>query len=595
MFFKNSRLKNLIQLSRKAYGNYKKQIFVLIGLGFLNGVLGGIGVNAVIPLLSFASGAQVQELDFISNLIRRFFAFLHLDFSLKYLLIFICVLFALKSIVLVISSYIRVKITAAYEQETRDTLFRKTLNADWPYLLNQKVGYLSTVLMRDISQGASLLDRISTMMMTLTSLLVYIIIALNISLNITLFTIALGAMLFLFLKPLVYKTRVFARDRAAIGREVTHYVNESIIGMKAVKAMSAEKSVSGKSMGYFDKLKHLTIKALLMKEITGALLQPLSLVFISIIFAFSYKLPNFNIASFVVIVYLVERIFVYFQSCQGALHCVSEGLPYIKAAIDYKDDALNNQEKNNGFEPFRFQQALEFKNVCFGYDLNKPIFEALSFKIKNGEMIGLIGPSGAGKTTIVDLLLRLLTPQKGEILLDNKNINSIELKNWRKSFGYVAQDIFLLNDTVENNIKFYIDDISKKDIISAAKMANIYDFIQELPGQFSANVGERGISLSVGQRQRIVLARALAMKPEILVLDEATSALDNESEVFVQRAIKKLKGRITILIIAHRLSTLFDCDKLLILEKGAIREQGSSKELLKDKNSYFYKMHNIRQ
>lgn len=208
-------------------------------------------------------------------------------------------------------------------------------------------------------------------------------------------------------------------------------------------------------------------------------------------------------------------------------------------------------------------------------------------------MTGIIGPSGAGKTTIIDLFLRLLHPQEGEILIDGINIDEIDKKSWHNNIGYVSQDIFLLNDTIENNIRFYSDSLNHKDIAEASKSANIYDFIETLPDKFQTFVGERGIQLSGGQRQRIVLARILARKPQILVLDEATSALDNESEHKIQEAIKNLRGKLTILIVAHRLTTVMNTNKILVLKDGFIVEEGSPEELLENKRSYFYKNYNI--
>ena len=208
-------------------------------------------------------------------------------------------------------------------------------------------------------------------------------------------------------------------------------------------------------------------------------------------------------------------------------------------------------------------------------------------------MVGLIGPSGAGKTTIVDLLLRLFRPNSGELLIDGANIDELDKKSWHKNIGYVSQDIFLLNDTIENNIRFYNNALNHKDIVEATRSANIYDFIETLPDKFQTLVGERGIQLSGGQRQRIVLARILARKPSILVLDEATSALDNESEHKIQEAIKGLRGKLTILIVAHRLSTVMHEDKIAVLKDGIIAEEGGPQELLNNSQSYFYKNYNI--
>jgi len=210
-------------------------------------------------------------------------------------------------------------------------------------------------------------------------------------------------------------------------------------------------------------------------------------------------------------------------------------------------------------------------------------------------MVGIVGKSGSGKTTLVDLLLRLLEPSRGQIFIDQVGIDQIHMMESRKNIGYVSQDVFAINDTIENNIRFYDKAVTWEQIIQAAKAAYIYDFIQSQPRQFQTEVGERGIMLSGGEKQRLVLARTLARNPSILVLDEATSALDNESELMIQKAIEELKGRVTIIVIAHRLSTLHGCDEIGILENGRIVEQGPPARLLKDKDSRFYQMYNIRE
>jgi ABC-type multidrug transport system fused ATPase/permease subunit len=219
------------------------------------------------------------------------------------------------------------------------------------------------------------------------------------------------------------------------------------------------------------------------------------------------------------------------------------------------------------------------------------VLKNLNLIISKGETVGLIGSSGSGKTTIADLIIRLFNPTGGKIIMDETDISEINLKNWRNNIGYVSQDIFLLNDTIENNIKFY-SDLSEEEVIKAAKLANIYDFIMEQPKKFDSLVGERGLKLSAGQRQRIILARVIARKPQILILDEATSALDNESESLIQQALENLHGKITILMIAHRLSTVMNADKLFVLENGEIIEEGVPRVLLENKGSEFSKIYN---
>jgi len=590
-----NRILDIINLSRQAFGRYKPQIAVLTALGFLSGLLEGIGINALIPLFSFIIGGEDGGDDIISEAIRKSFGYLDINFSLKYLLIFVCLMFVLKAAVLTVFNYIKIKIDTDYEERTRNELFKATLNADWPHLLKQKIGHLEKTLMNDVAYSAVLLRQISGIIMLITSLSMYILIAVNISFYITFITLILGAVLFLIFKPLLYKTRVAAQKTSEMNKDVAHYVNENILGMKTVKSMFVEHKVAEKGSDYFHQLKKLKIIVFLLSSITSSLMQPVSLIFICIVFAFSYKSSNFNFAVLAAVVYLIQRIFQYIEKFQTDLHNINEAVPYLKSVLAYQEKALRRAEKNQGKARFKFNDSLEFKEVSFSYNPEQKVLDKVNFSMKKGELVGLIGRSGAGKTTIVDLLLRLFNPNSGRILLDDKDFSEISLPEWRKNIGYVSQDIFLMNDTLLNNIRFYDNSITKEDAERAAKMANIYNFVQTCPDKFDTVIGDRGIMISAGQRQRIIIARVLARDPKILILDEATSALDNESEVRIQKVIESLKGKITVLAVAHRLSTVINSDKLIVLEKGKIIEEGSPKELLKDKESYFYKVYNIRK
>lgn len=590
----DNRIRAMIGLSRRAFGKYVFQIANLTILGFLSGLLEGIGINAVIPLFSVMTKESGGASDIISQTIEKMFMFFNISMSLKYLLILISLLFVFKAGVLILSGYISAKISADYEERIRRELFNKTLKTGWPYLLKQKVGYLENTLMVDVEFSANLLRGISATIMILTSLIMYILVAINISIYITLITISLGGILFLLFKPLIYKTRIVAHRVNDINKQIAHHVNESIIGIKTVKVMYVENAIIKIAGEYFNKLKWLKVKIFLLKNIASSLLQPISLIFICVVFAVSYKTPGFHFAALVAVMYLIQKIFQFIQQLQNNLHGMNEAVPYLRNVLMYEDNALINVEEIRGSNDFQFNDALKFKDVSFSYNQDNDILAGINFSIKKGEMVGLIGPSGAGKTTIADLILRLFKPKRGEILLDDKDIGEIEMGKWRLNIGYVPQDLFLINDTISNNIKYYDGFATDEEIVRAAKMANIYEFIQQCPDKFETLIGERGVMLSTGQRQRIVIARVLVRQPKIIILDEATSALDNESETQVQKVIENLRGRVTIIIIAHRLSTIINCDRLMVLENGKIVEEGIPSELLKDNKSYFYKIYNIR-
>jgi len=262
------------------------------------------------------------------------------------------------------------------------------------------------------------------------------------------------------------------------------------------------------------------------------------------------------------------------KQIQGQLQNVSGAAPYLQSVLRCQESASKHVERDTGSAPFAFSRALSFESVSFSYKEKHDVLSDVSFTIPRGAMLGIIGSSGSGKTTLVDLLLRLFEPSTGNIAIDGVNIRSINLLEWRRHIGYVPQETFLLNDTIEQNIRFYDEHIDDATIQKAIRSAQLSDVITDLPDGLQTIVGERGVKLSGGQRQRIALARALARKPDILVLDEATSSLDTASEELIQKAIQNLKGNITIIVIAHRLSTIMKADNVIVLDHGHILKQG---------------------
>ena len=589
-----NRLIKIFQLGRQAFGNYKKSIALLIFLGLLSGIASGVGINALIPIFSLATGnSDFPGGDLISELIRSFFTFLNIDFRLKYLLVFVCVLFVFQAAIVLLSSYIIIMITSEYERKTRNLLFHKTIKASWPYLLKLKVGYLENVIMNDVKYSGVVLNSISGLVIVFCSLLVYILVAINISLVVTSITFIFGLIYLFLARPLLIKTKAAARENVATNKQVAHYVNENVIGMKTIKVFAVEDYINELVKKKFLILRNLKVKVLFLGSIGGSIMQLFSVLFIGVIFIVFYKITDFNLGSFLALVYLIQKIFTYFGQLQNQLQKAIEAVPYLMSVLNFEEKARQFKEEESGKVNFQTGDTISFNQVNFSYNLKKVnILNKINFNIKKGEIVGIIGPSGAGKTTIVDLVLRLFNPTAGKILLGDRDIKNISIKEWRDKIGYVSQDIFLVNDTIENNIRFYNDLLTYADIEEASKKANIYNFIMSTSAGFQTLVGERGNLLSGGQRQRIVIARVLARRPEILILDEATSALDNESESQIQRVIENLKGKMTVLIVAHRLSTISNCDRLLVLNDGEIVEEVKPDVLLQDKDSYFYKVYN---
>lgn len=592
------KLSTAFSLIRDAFSKYRKQFVITLILGLVAGLFGGVGIGAIIPLFAFIteSGAQpIEELNFISRSIEKLFSILNIEYNLFFLMILIVGLFILKALITYLSHYVNEKIATDFENEARKKLFRKALKADWPFLLKQRIGHLESILMLDTYMSSGILSHINGVIMVGTSIIMYAFVAINISASITLLTLGLGVILFFLLRPFFYRIRKLSENFGKIYKNINNHVSEHMLGAKTVKATATEDKVIDSAGQDMEILRKIRIDIALLNKAPGSFIEPLGLIFISILLLFYYYYdPQFNIISFAAIMYLVQKKISFMQSINTRLNSINEALPHLQTVLDFEKSAEEHEEKNTGNLPFSFENRISIKNLSFSYDSETSILGNLNLTINRGEIIGLIGPSGTGKTTLVDILLRLFPPGSGEISVDGKSINDINIGSWRKKVSYVSQDIFLLNDTIENNIRFYDDSITQDDITESSKLANIYDFIANLPDGFNTTVGERGVRLSGGQRQRIILARALARKPEILILDEATSALDNESEVLIQKSIENLKNKVTIIVIAHRLSTVMNSDRLLVLEDGKITEEGKPSKLLKNKDSYFFKVYNIR-
>lgn len=586
-----TRFRAFFRVFQKVFAGRRIHVAALGFFGFLSGLFEGIGISMLVPLFALLLQGEGFGGDRISRFIQNVFLWFGLPLSVWSLLVAMTVLFFVKAGALLVFGYIRTKIIVDYERDTRKEAYRKFLEAEWPYLLNQKIGHLENVLMNDVNIGAAFLKQVSAFILDITNFAVYSVAALFISVKITLLTLGGGGALLVLARPLLKRTKFFAKRRMEIYKHIAHHVNEHMVGLKLVKAFGVEKAVSDVGAGFFEDFRAIRLKQYLVQSIFGALIQPLSMVFIIGIFAFFYNQPGFSLPAFIAVIYLIQKIFAYVNDIQQSISAMLDTIPSVEKIAEIKETSEAARERFSGEHSFRFQKEICFRGVSFAYDSKKEVLSDVSFSIQRGEIMGIVGISGSGKTTIADLLLRLFRPTSGVITVDGIDLQSVSLKEMRKKIGYVSQEVFLKNDTIAQNIRFYDPTISEEAMIESTRAANIYDFIQTLPKKFETIIGERGVMLSGGQRQRIALARVLARRPELLILDEATSAIDTESEAAIQESIEQLRGRVTILVIAHRLSTVLSADRIIVLDRGKIIEEGSPQELLKDTHSYFSRMH----
>ncbi len=362
---------------------------------------------------------------------------------------------------------------------------------------------------------------------------------------------------------------------------ITEFLSETFSGIKMIKIFGREESLinifRGRNQDYYREL----MRSTRVVEATSLMMEVVGGLGIAFVLWYGGRLVINNTISPGEFFSFLTAIFMIYTPARR-LASANNGIQQSRAVLERLDELFVKEKESEGkgiLGPVN--DSIEFRRVSFKYPGSKHhILHDINLSVRKGEIIAIVGRSGAGKTSLVDLIPRFYDPVEGAICIDGVNIADVSLKSLRKQIGLVSQDVILFNDTVRANITFGSPESSEEDMIKAANAAYAHEFILELPNGYDTVIGERGVMISGGQRQRISIARAILKNPPILILDEATSALDTESEMMVQRALDTLMEHRTTFVIAHRLSTVQKADRVIVLEKGRISEMGSHEELL---------------
>ncbi|MBP6825256.1 MAG: ABC transporter ATP-binding protein [Saprospiraceae bacterium] len=367
-------------------------------------------------------------------------------------------------------------------------------------------------------------------------------------------------------------------------------VEETLGGLRIIKGFNAEAWQEGRFGRENTQYARTLTRLYRRKDLASPLSEFLGIAAVSVLLWFGAKqvfAGEISAATFITFLYAFYNVIEPAKQLSSASYSYRKGLGALERVESVLDAPVSIQDDDNAQTISGFYEKIEFRNVSFLYqNSERPALDHVSFAIPHGKVVALVGASGAGKSTIADLLPRFYDVTGGQILIDGKDIRHLKIRDLRALMGIVSQEAILFNDTVGNNIAFGHEAASGSDIRAAARAANAHEFIDRLPEEYDTNIGDRGSKLSGGQRQRLTIARALLKNPPILILDEATSALDSESEKLVQAALEQLLQNRTALVIAHRLSTVQHADEILVLDAGKIVERGTHDQLMKEGKVY---------
>jgi ATP-binding cassette subfamily C protein len=547
--------------------------FTVVALLFA-GIAEGFGISVLFPLLSTtavhsstgAAGAG-QVGSTLEHLVREFFAFVGTTPTTGMLLIIFVACITLKSALVLLADR-QVGYTVAHiATDLRLSLLRALFVSRWEYFLRQPIGRLTNAIATESTRSANAFTSASRLASTGIEAMICAVLALLVSWKTSLVALFIGFFIVYLLKRFIKKAKRAGKRQTDLLQSLIAQMTDSLQSIKPLKAMARENAADTVLTSKTEKLNRALRKQAISKAALGAFQEPLLVTFLALLLYAALEHMSMSLVTVVAMVYLIRRILKNVQKIQQDYQ---EMTTYDSAYWSIQEkiaDAGKEIEPALGNRLPALNTSIRLNHVGFAYD-QKMILKDISIELPAGESVTLTGPSGAGKTTVADLIIGLLRPQKGEVWIDDLPLAEVDIRSWRRMIGYVPQETLLLHDTVLINVTLGDKEIGEDRVKAALRSAGAWDFVSNLPHGIHTIVGERGSKVSGGQRQRIAIARALVHEPKLLILDEATSALDPESETAICETLRKLKRKLTILAISHQPALVKIADRAYRLEAG---------------------------
>ncbi len=539
---------------------YPKRSLIVAGFLVAAGLSEGLGIGTLLPLLKIIlGGGQPSSDNLLGRFVEDIFGYTGIQPAAGALLIFIAVLISLKGALIMLSMR-QVGFTAArVETDLRLGLLQALLNANWPYFLSQPSGRLSNAITTEAVYASYCYELACRMIAETAQLTVYVGVALLISWQMTLGGLLAGGLSALALSGFMGMARRAGERQTKLLNSVAARLVDGLSGIKPLKAMACEDRVGPLLESEIRELNNAKQKQVVSIGAVRALVEPLFVVLLAASAYLAFAIAHVQLEILIVLIILFWRALLR----GGALQSHYQELARYESAFRSLEHAIQEahaaEETTTGTKIPSLHHEIAFHDVSFSYG-DKILLKDASLTIPAGQVTAIIGPSGIGKSTVADLIVGLLTPQLGDIRIDDISISEIDLRQWRKMLGYTPQETILFHDSVLANITLADPALTRDDAEQALRLAGAWEFVTALPQGMDTTVGERGGKLSGGQRQRIALARALIRKPKMLILDEVTAGLDPETETQIVETIRKLKGHMTILVISHQIELVDAAD-----------------------------------
>lgn len=580
------------------YSYLRNKVFIAFGLSLLVSVLDGLGLSMFFPLLQVVGGeninvdsSQMGKLGFLIDWIENLGIGLNITSVLMVMIFF----FVLKGIVYYLNSIYRVIITQSFIKKIRLDLLNNLNQMSFKKFILSDAGRIQNTMSGEVGRISGAFSSYFQTIQNSIMLTVYIAFAFVLDPKFALL-VSFGGLMTHFLYHIIYKYTVEASKKfTEHGNTFQGQIIQHVGHFKYLKATGRVHQYGDRMEKTIDDIEVSRRQMGFLASISEAAREPLLVIIISLVIFIQFRYLGGNMGTMLISLLFFYRALTYLVALQQSWNGFLQVSGSMENLRDFQQMLLSNKERNGKIELPKFKDSIELKDVNFYYD-NTLILKNINLEIPARQSIAFVGESGSGKTTLVNLIAALLHEDEGEIRVDDVPVKTIKKESYQDRIGYVSQDPVIFNDSIYNNVTFWAEKTTEniKRFNQSIQQASLTEFIEELPNRAETLLGNNGINLSGGQKQRISIARELFKEIDILILDEATSALDSETEREIQQSIEELQGQYTLIIVAHRLSTIRNVDRVVLMDKGVIVDSGSFEELVQ-KQEKFRKMVELQE